>query len=91
MARRDIDYSVVNYLDNYINKEVGKRMVINGGIRVLKGDIITEIAKYCGVGWENINRIKRGLVTPSLPVALKIAAYFDVKVEDIFTIKEEFS
>lgn len=84
--KRELNYSVVSNLDAFINKEVGKRMMSNGGIKVLKSDIIAEIAEYAGVGWENINRVKRNMVTPSLPVAMKIAEYFNVKVEDIFKI-----
>lgn len=79
------NFKVINNLDNLINKEIGKRMSENGE-NVLKSDIIQEIANYCNVGWENINRVKRGIVTPSLPVALKIAEFFNVKVEDIFKI-----
>lgn len=78
-------YKVQNNLDAYINKEIGKRMA-NSGVKVKKSDIIGEIAVHCDVVWENINRVKRGMVTPSLPVALKIAEYFNVKVEDIFKI-----
>lgn len=84
--RVELPYSVSNVLDSYINREVGSRMVANGGIKVLKADIIAEIAEFSGVGWENINRVKRNIVTPSLPVALKIAKYFKVNVEDIFKI-----
>jgi transcriptional regulator with XRE-family HTH domain len=76
----------VNILDSFINKEVGKRMTHNGGLKVLKSDIIAEIADFCGVSWEHVNRIKRGLTDPSLPLALKIAEYFNVHVEDIFKI-----
>lgn len=86
MAKVKLDYEVKNNLDNYLNREVGNRMATNGGIRVMKTDIIQEVADYCGVGWENISRIKRNLSQPSLAVALKIAKYFDVKVEDIFKI-----
>lgn len=89
MGRKSFDYSVENRLDNYINIEVGKRMTSNGGIKVCKADIIAEIANFADVGWENINRIKRGIVVPSLQVAMKIAQYFDVKVEDIFEIKDK--
>jgi DNA-binding XRE family transcriptional regulator len=80
-------YKVKNSLDNLLNLEVGKRMFYNGGIKVTKKKVIGELAEYCGVGWENMNRIKRNLVTPSLPVALRIAEYFDKKVEEIFEIK----
>ena len=86
MARVEFNYKVSNVLDNHINREVGKRMAVNGGIRVLKNDIIGEIAKYCEVKPDAIKRVKRGIMTPSLPLALKIAEYFSVKVEDIFKI-----
>ena len=86
MSKHEFNYKVDNNLDNYINREIGRRMVNNGGIKVLKTDIIAEIAEHCEVGWENINRVKRGVVTPSLPVAMKIVDYFDVKIEDIFKI-----
>lgn len=86
MAKRELDYNVVNCLDSFLNREVGSRMANNGGVRVLKTDIIGEVAEYCGVGWENINRIKRNLSQPSLAVALKIAEFFEVSVEDIFKI-----
>lgn len=81
-----LPYDVTNELDSFINREVGKRMANNGGIRVNKADIIAEIASHACVGWENINRIKRGLSQPSIGVALKIADYFNSKVEDIFKI-----
>lgn len=86
MARRELDYNVTNCLDSYLNREVGNRMVSNGGIKVLKTDLIAEVAEHCGVGWENINRIKRNLSQPSLAVAIKIAEFFEVYVEDIFKI-----
>lgn len=84
--KKETSYSIENTLDNFINREIGKRMMSNGGVKVNKADIIAEIAEYAEVGWENVNRVKRGIVTPSLPVALKIAEYFNVSVHDIFKI-----
>jgi DNA-binding XRE family transcriptional regulator len=86
MAKTELSYSIDSCLDNYINREVGKRMSVNGGIKVTKKDIIAELAKYCGLTWEGINRIKRGMSLPSLPVALKIAEYFNENVENIFKL-----
>ena len=77
---------VTNDLDNLINREIGRRMAVNG-IKVLKSDIIAELAETAGVGWDNVNMIKRGMVTPSLPVAIKIAQYFDLTVEDVFKLQ----
>lgn len=82
--KTELPYNVTNNLDEFINKEVGKRMI--SGKRVLKKEIMDEIASHCGVGYENINRIKRKISQPSIGVALKIADYFNANVEDIFKI-----
>jgi len=77
--------TVKNSLDSFINREIGKRMA-NSGIKVNKGDIMNEVANHCDVGVENIKRINRNVAQPSLKVALKIADYFNEKVENIFKI-----
>lgn len=86
MTKTVLSYSVASELDNYLNKEVGKRMANNGGVKVLKKEVIGELAEYCELTWGGIDRIKRGLATPSLPVALKIAEYFNERVENIFKL-----
>ena len=86
MANKESNHVVINNLDSLINREIGRRMATNG-IKVLKSDIIAEIAETSDVGWDNINMIKRGMVTPSLPVAIKIARYFDLAVEDVFKLQ----
>ena len=83
MANRK--HNIVNNLDNLINMEIGKRMSTDG-VKVKKGEIISEVADFSNVGKDNICMIKRGKVVPSLPVAMKIAEYFNMKVEDIFKI-----
>lgn len=85
MSKIKLDYKVENKLDLFINREIGRRMM-GSGIKVTKSHIINEVAIYCGVGKDNINRIKRNISQPSLAVSLKIAEYFNVKVEDIFKI-----
>jgi DNA-binding XRE family transcriptional regulator len=79
-----LEYGVKNELDAYINREMGRRMM--NGVTVLKKDVMEDLADFCGVGFENIKRIKKNTSQPSLAVALKIAEYFEVKVEDIFKI-----
>ena len=86
MANKKSSHVVTNNLDSLINREIGKRMATNG-IKVLKSDVMAEIAETAGVGWDNINMIKRGMVTPSLPVAIKIAHYFNLTVEDVFKLQ----
>ena len=82
-----IKSKVVSNVDNLINMEVGKRMSATGE-KVRKSEIIQEIADFAGVGIDNINMIKREVVTPSLPVAIKIANYFKLNVEDIFKVRD---
>ena len=87
MARVKLDYKVVNQLDKYIVRQVGKRM-FEKGVKVRKEDIYKEIAEYCGVQVDNIKHIKHNVSQPSLALALKIAKYFGVAVNDIFEIVE---
>ena len=86
MAKSELPYTVTSELDRFINREVAKRMMVNGGIKVLKKDIIAEVAEYCGLTWEGMNRIKRGMALPSLPVAFKIAEYFNEDIRNIFKL-----
>jgi putative transcriptional regulator len=41
------------------------------------------------VSRQTINAIERGKYDPSLPLAFKIAALFELKIEDIFDPKKE--
>lgn len=78
-------FNVQNNIDSLINMEIGKRMAMNGE-RVRKYDIVLELAEFANVSKDNINAIRQGNVTPSLPVAMKITEYFNLKVEDVFKI-----
>lgn len=86
MANVKLPYRVRNNLDSLIIKEVGKRMAVSG-IKIRKKDIINEVANHCEVTYDNIMRISRNVSQPSLAVALMIADYFNVNVDDIFKIK----
>ena len=88
MAKTELEYTISNRLDLFLNREIGRRMTSNGGIKVTKKHIIGEIAEYRGLTWEELNRIKREMSVPSLPVALKICKYFGANVEAIFSLEE---
>lgn len=47
-----------------------------------------ELAKKVGVTRQTIISIEQGKYIASLPLALKIASVFNVKVEDIFKLEE---
>jgi len=54
-----------------------------------KGISQTELGKLCGVSRQTISSIERGDYHPSVVLALKIAAIFQVKIENIFWYLEE--
>lgn len=49
----------------------------------------SELGRLVGVSRQTISMIERGDYSPSVTLALKIAKYFDVRVEDIFTYEED--
>lgn len=85
MARTPLPYTVTNNLDQLFRIEQGKRLMETGD-KVKIRDIEEELASYCSVARDSIVGIKRGLSLPSLPVGMKIAEYFKLKVEDIFKL-----
>lgn len=85
MPKTKLPYDVVNNLDKYLTRELGSRMA-RTGLKFFKENIMSEVAEHAGVGLDNIKRINRNIAQPSLGVALKIADYFKVNVEDIFKI-----
>ena len=46
-----------------------------------------ELADALGVHYQTIGYLERGEYSPSLHLALRIAAYFDVPVEIVFSLK----
>ncbi|WP_276210498.1 helix-turn-helix transcriptional regulator [Heyndrickxia coagulans] len=85
MPKVKLPYEVKNNLNYYITRELGEKMA-RTGIKYYKENVMEDVAKYSGVGVGNIKRINRNIAQPSLGVALKIAEYFNVKVEDVFKI-----
>lgn len=57
--------------------------------RALKGLNQLELGQLVGVSRQTISLIERGDYSPSLTLGLKIAAVFNVPVEDIFTYEEK--
>ena len=49
----------------------------------------SEMGSLVGVSRQTISQIERGDYSPSVVLAIKIARYFNVSVEDIFDFKEE--
>lgn len=49
----------------------------------------SDMGKLVGVSRQTISMIERGDYSPSVTLALKIAKYFGVHVEDIFQYEED--
>ena len=59
-------------------------------LRADRGVSRRELAEALGVHYQTVGYLERGEYSPSLHLALQIAAYFDVPVEFVFSI-EPFS
>ena len=58
-----------------------------GMLRAERGVTRRELADALGVHYQTIGYLERGEYNPSLNLALRIAAFFDVPVEVIFSIE----
>jgi putative transcriptional regulator len=56
-------------------------------LRVERGISRRELAEALGVHYQTIGYLERGEYSPSLHLALRIAAYFEVPVEVVFSLK----
>lgn len=69
-----------------MNKELDNRIrVYRAEHRISQNDL----AEAIGVSRKTISTIEVGRFVPSTIIALKIARYFNVAVEDIFSLREE--
>ena len=56
-------------------------------LRAERGVSRRDLADALGVHYQTIGYLERGEFSPSLHLALRIAAYFDVPIEVIFSLK----
>jgi len=56
--------------------------------RAIKDITQEELAAAIGVTRKTINTIERGIYTPSTALALRLARYFGVTVEELFRLPE---
>lgn len=64
---------------------------VHNRIAVLRADRKVsrrELADVLGVHYQTIGYLERGEYSPSLALALRIARYFEVPVESIFSLQE---
>jgi putative transcriptional regulator len=56
-------------------------------LRAERGISRRELAEALGVHYQTIGYLERGEFSPSLHLALRIAAYFKVSIEVVFSLK----
>ena len=59
-------------------------------LRTKRGLAQGQLAEAMGVSRQTINSIENDRYTPSLPLAIALARYFGVTVEEMFLVEEMF-
>ena len=57
--------------------------------RAMKNITQEELASHIGVTRKTINTIETGKFVPSTILAIKLARFFEIKVEELFTLVEK--
>jgi putative transcriptional regulator len=57
-------------------------------LRVERGISRRQLAEALGVHYQTVGYLERGEYSPSLHLALRIAAYFEVPVEVVFSLEK---
>ncbi len=58
-------------------------------LRILRNKTQEDVASGVGVSRQTIIAIEKGNYTPSVLLAIRLAHYFDVNVEDVFSIYDK--
>jgi DNA-binding XRE family transcriptional regulator len=87
--RLPLPYKTNNELTRFLVMEQARRATAaHGTSRPSIKDLEEELAQYCNVKQDTINLIRRHKNQPSLQVAMKIAEFLQVNVEEIFSITD---
>jgi len=85
MPKVKLPYSTENNIRELITKRQGELMAKTGESHSQK-DILNHLANKCEVSIESIKSIMKQNSQPSLPLAMAIADYFEVSIEEIFKL-----
>ncbi|MEV0269722.1 helix-turn-helix transcriptional regulator [Hamadaea sp. NPDC050747] len=58
-------------------------------LRTRRGLSQADLAAAMGVSRQTVNSIETGRYTPSLPLAIALARFFETTVEEMFHVKEQ--
>lgn len=68
------------------NQELSNQIKVQ---RAMKNITQEELATHIGVTRKTINTIETGKFVPSTILAIKLARFFEIKVEELFTLEEK--
>ncbi len=68
------------------NQELSNQIKVQ---RAMKNITQEELATHIGVTRKTINTIETGKFVPSTILAIKLARFFEIKVEELFTLNEK--
>lgn len=68
------------------NQELSNQIKVQ---RAMKNITQEELAAHIGVTRKTINTIETGKFVPSTILAIKLARFFEIKVEELFTLTEK--
>lgn len=85
--RKPLPFKLDHKIDESI-RELKDELVKKGEPATLES-VMLDCADYCGVARETVRGIRRKLINPSAPLALKLAEYFGKPVEELFWLVEE--
>lgn len=86
MAKTMLTYTTINNIGERIQQLQKDHILRTRGGIVRLGALTEELATYCGVGPDAIEKVKLHINQPSLPVAMKIAEFFKCRPDEIFTL-----
>lgn len=88
MARKKYPFVLKNNLDKYLRIKQARLTVDTGKAYTLK-DVHKELTEFVGSSENMVSLVKSGNYNPSLVVAMAMAKFLDVKVDDLFYIVEK--
>ena len=68
------------------NQELSNQIKVQ---RAMKNITQEELATHIGVTRKTINTIETGKFVPSTILAIKLARFFEIRVEELFTLNEK--
>jgi DNA-binding XRE family transcriptional regulator len=85
--KRSMAFRAVSKLDKII-KDYIKKVSIQENRDITIQEVMEILGEYCNCSWTSIKQVKDRNMQPSIAIALRMAQFFELSVEDIFEVEE---